>query len=116
MMGLVFDKWQEEAMTNIVKKAINSAGGRKQLSDKMGIDYNIICDIADRRDYRLTPATFEHIFGVKLENPYTKDSKKDDKKPVYRDVDLEIRCPGYDEMVALMSRMGKKVRIVYDVG
>lgn len=114
--GLIYDKWQEEAMTNVVKKAINGAGGRKQLSDRMGIDFNIISDIADRRDYRLTPSTFEHMFGVKLENPYLKqqDSKKDEK--TYRDVDLEIRCPGYAEMVALMTRMGKKVRIVYDMG
>jgi hypothetical protein len=116
MTGLIYDRWQEEAMTNVVKKAINSAGGRKQLSDKMGIDYNIIADIADRRDYRLTPATFEHRFGVKLENPYLKQQQNSKKENTYRDVDVEIRCPGYAEMVTLMERMGKKVRIVYDVG
>lgn len=114
-MGLKYDDYIEQQMTQIVKQAINGAKGRPNLAIKLGMDRAIIDDIADRRDYPLSIQTFEKIFG-KLETVSERDkrmkaeSKTEDK---YREIDLEIRCPGFDDMKALLEKMGKKVRIVY---
>lgn len=115
-MGLKYDDYIEQQMTQIVKQAINGAKGRPNLAIKLGMDRAIIDDIADGRDYPLSIPTFEKIFGRKLETVSERDkrmkaeSKTEDK---YREIDLEIRCPGFYDMKALLEKMGKKVRIVY---
>lgn len=120
-MGLKYDDYIEQQMTQIVKQAINGAKGRPNLAIKLGMDRAIIDDIADGRDYPLSIPTFEKIFGRKLETVSERDKRlkaetKTENKHDYREIDLEIRCPGFEEMKALLEKMGKRVRIVYDAG
>lgn len=112
-MGLYYDDAIEHQMTDIVKKAINRAGGRKQLSEKMQLDYDIICDLADRRAYMLTIPTFEQRFGVQLKRSEDKQVEQKATPKQLREVNVDIRCPGFQEMKNLIEKTGRKVRIVY---
>lgn len=120
MTGLTWDKEIETEMTNIVRCAVASAGSVRELSRKLRLDVDIIEDIRTGKAYPMTPATFEDRFKQPLKslrktvqvntnaNPTTTVSKKEE-----RIVPVEIRCPGYEELVRLIEKTGRKVKIVY---
>lgn len=120
MTGQTWGKEVEMEMTNIVRCAVASAGSVRELSRRLRLDEDIIEDIRTGKAYQMTPATFEDRFKQPLKSlrkvvstdavekkPSTVTKKED------RIVPVEIRCPGYDDMVKLIERTGRKVKIVY---
>ena len=114
-MGKWYDDALERQMTDICKEAINDAGGRCELSEILCLDKSIIDGIADRRDYKLSPATFEKVFGVTLKRsePLEQQPVETTVKKIKKTVNVEIRCPGFDELVRLLEASGRGVRVVY---
>lgn len=114
-MGKWYDDALEKQMTDICKEAINDAGGRCELSEILCLDKSIIDGIADRRDYKLSPTTFEKVFDVTLKRsePLEHPVETTVKKKIRKVVNVEIRCPGFDELVKLLEASGRGVRVVY---
>ena len=114
-MGKWYDDALEQQMTDFCKEAINDAGGRCELSEILCLDKSIIDGIADRRDYKLSPATFEKVFGVTLKRsePLEQPVETTVKKKIRKTVNVEIRCPGFEELVRLLEASGRGIRVVY---
>ena len=108
------DKVHSE-MRDIVKVLCNANGGRHGLAEKMAMDYNIIADICDGRRYP-TIENFELRFG-KLESVEHDEDVKEDIVTNGDDlrkigIPVTIRCPEYDKLALLMSKLGYKIIIV----
>ena len=114
-MGKWYDDTLEEQMTQKCKEAIEDAGGRAELAEILCLDKSIIDGIANRREYKLSPATFEKVFGVTLKRsePLEQPVEKTIVKKIRKAVNVEIRCPGFDELVKLLEASGRGVRVVY---
>lgn len=114
-MGKWYDNALEEQMTEKCKEAIEDAGGRSELAEILCIDKSIIDGIANRREYKLSPTTFEKIFGCELKRsePLEQPVETTVKKKIRKAVNVEIRCPGFDELVRLLEASGRGVRVVY---
>ena len=119
MKGMYYSPEVETEMTNIVRCAVSSAGSVRALSNKLGLDEDIIEDIRTGKAYPMTPSTFESRFKQSLKSLRKVVSADEIKKSAAsvkkeeRIVPVEIRCPGYDDMVSLVERTGRKVKIVY---
>lgn len=119
MEGKFYNKEIETEMTDIVRKAVNDAGSVRILSRKMDLDEDIIDDIRTGRGYPMTPATFESRFGRTLKSlkslatSNVDISKKETSAKEERIVPVEIRCPGWNDLVKLVEKTGRKVKIVY---
>lgn len=116
-MGICYGKEVEEEMTKIIKDRIEKAGGRMALSEQMALELEIISEIADGRYYRISPKTFEHTFDCVLESYHGRKKAKQQTEMVdtkdLPEIDIEIRCPGFDEMKRLLEMTGRRVRIVH---
>lgn len=120
MTGKFYNPEIEKEMTDIVRKAVSDAGSVRILSKRMQLDEDIIDDIRTGRGYPMTPATFESRFGRTLKSlaalatsDITVKPSNAAAKTEERIVPVEIRCPGYNDMVKLIERTGRKVKIVY---
>jgi len=115
-MGKWYDDVLEEQMTTKCKEAIEDAGGRTELAEILCLDRDIIDGIANRREYKLSPTTFERIFGCKLKRSEPLEEQPVEttvKHKIRKTVNVEIRCPGFDELVRLLEASGRGVRVVY---
>jgi len=114
-MGKWYDDALEEQMTAKCKEAIEDAGGRAELAEILCLDRDIIDGIANRREYKLSPSTFERIFGCELKQsePLEQPVETTVKTKIRKTVNVEIRCPGFEELVRLLEASGRGVRVVY---
>ena len=119
MTGQTWGRDIEMEMTNVVRGAVKYAGSVEKLSRKLQLDCDIIEDIRTGRAYPMTPRTFEDRFKQPLKSlstPVTADNSNNvckSKKNEEKIVPVEIRCPGYEELVRLIEKTGRKVKIVY---
>lgn len=119
MTGQTWGKEVEIEMTNIVRGAVKFEGSVSKLSRKLQLDADIIEDIRTGKAYPMTPMTFEDRFKQPLKSLRTlvttdnSNNVCEPKKKEERIVPVEIRCPGYDDMVKLIERTGRKVKIIY---
>lgn len=120
MTGQTWDREIEVEMTNIVRGAVKCAGSVEKLSRKLQLDADIIEDIRTGRAYPMTPMTFEDRFKQPLTSLHktvimngTDNKAPTEVKKEERIVPVEIRCPGYEDLVKLIERTGRKVKIVY---
>ena len=119
MTGQFWGVEVETEMTNVVRGAVKCAGSVEKLSRKLQLDADIIEDIRTGRAYPMTPMTFEDRFKQPLKSLHKAvvadaDSKAPaEVKKEERIVPVEIRCPGYEELVRLIEKTGRKVKIVY---
>lgn len=106
-----------QEMTDRAKEACNKAGGRKRLADNMGVSYDFISAICDGAWYP-SIETFELRFGpLETERTVKVSEKKDEATNNALDklnLPVTIKCPEFDQLVKLMSKVGYDVRIVLD--
>lgn len=119
MTGQFWGVEVETEMTNVVRGAVKCAGSVEKLSRKLQLDADIIEDIRTGRAYPMTPMTFEDRFKQPLKSLHktvrvdTDNKVPTEAKKEERIVPVEIRCPGYEELVRLIEKTGRKVKIVY---
>lgn len=120
MTGQFWGVEVETEMTNVVRGAVKCAGSVEKLSRKLQLDADIIENIRTGRAYPMTPMTFEDRFKQPLKSLHktvvmdsTDNKALAEVKKEERIVPVEIRCPGYEELVRLIEKTGRKVKIVY---
>lgn len=116
-MMATYEELVHQEMRDRVKEACNKAGGRRKLSEQMGIHYDFISDICDGKYYP-SIQTFELRFGpLETKRPVEVSEKKEDSDQNALDklnLPVTIRCPEFDQLVKLMAKVGYDVRIVLD--
>ena len=110
-----YEELVHQEMRDRVKELCNKNGGRKKLAEKMGISYDFISDICDGV-YFPPVDLFEMRFGqLMVKKPVEVTEKKNDVTDLSKlDIPVTIRCPEFDKLADLMSKVGYDVRIVLD--